>query len=811
MMKRKRISLLALAVLHVAAIHATVTIGETTYATDTLMRQQVGPGMITTIVRIPDYPLNVYVTETDLNNPYNRVETTLGYNTLGKTETLVNAAVRNRTATKRPVVGCNGNFWCVSSEVPPRDFELGTPYCSVVRNDSIYVNAETNADNWSYGPTHTGGTAISHDKTLYLGIIVPSGTITSAKLASPITFSTVNRRCLMDAITLWTPAYSRTRAFEDNWVTYLEKGEAHADNYYLRLKQGSAWAINQDMVFEVAKILPDADRQTLGDYDACFTATGTQKELMSALAEGDEITVHYTMTYGDGDDVRQQPKIENMIEGLALVMKNGELTYRNYDDTYNTRTYSRTCYGSSTDGKKLVMMVIDMSTSKKYGQSKGCSTEVMCQVLKSLCPEVNNVVSMDAGGSAMMLVNGSIINTTTEGTPRAIACGWLVEAVGEEDNVVASIAFADYKVKMPVYSSHRPRILGYNARGELVDTDVQGVTLSADPGLGVGEGPVFTAGGDAGTGVLEARLGDMTATVPVVLLAAQPAIMHKPVIVIDDRSYPVDVTATVDNVTYSYDPSKLTWSVDDPTVASIDGGVLRGLKNGATRITCQIGTFTDEDSVHVEISDVPYRLEPLTEWTFHGSGVKNISLDASTGVVSFTLGSGRSPYLSLLKELTLFGLPDRIGVDFSCTLEVPSVVFDVRNASHSPFNYQTVEVPNGSDVNAVHSACVDLDQLGGASHVPTYPITLGEIEFDLKKSSEKENTLTIHRIYAHYPVAETMLTGDVNADGELSVADVTALVALVVAHESTERSDVNADGETSVADVTTLVQLLMQQ
>ena len=180
-------------------------------------------------------------------------------------------------------------------------------------------------------------------------------------------------------------------------------------------------------------------------------------------------------------------------------------------------------------------------------------------------------------------------------------------------------------------------------------------------------------------------------------------------------------------------------------------------------------------------------------------------------MVSFTLGSGRSPYLSLLKELTLFGLPDRIGVDFSCTLEVPSVVFDVRNASHSPFNYQTVEVPNGSDVNAVHSACVDLDQLGGASHVPTYPITLGEIEFDLKKSSEKENTLTIHRIYAHYPVAETMLTGDVNADGELSVADVTALVALVVAHESTERSDVNADGETSVADVTTLVQLLMQQ
>ena len=54
------------------------------------------------------------------------------------------------------------------------------------------------------------------------------------------------------------------------------------------------------------------------------------------------------------------------------------------------------------------------------------------------------------------------------------------------------------------------------------------------------------------------------------------------------------------------------------------------------------------------------------------------------------------------------------------------------------------------------------------------------------------------------------ITGDVNGDGELSIADITALVDLVMRGATNPRSDVNGDGETSVADVTTLVGLLMQ-
>ena len=103
-----------------------------------------------------------------------------------------------------------------------------------------------------------------------------------------------------------------------------------------------------------------------------------------------------------------------------MVMKDGELTSRNYDESYNSMTYSRCAYGCDKTGKILYMMVVDKSTND-YGISAGCSTAEMCQLWKYLCPDLWNVTNFDAGGSAQMMLNGSVINKTTEGTPRAVA------------------------------------------------------------------------------------------------------------------------------------------------------------------------------------------------------------------------------------------------------------------------------------------------------------------------------------------------------------------------------------------------------
>ena len=69
MMKRSFFFVVACAILFSLQARADFVIDGTTYAVDTLVHRQVGPGMVNTIVRIPGYPLNVYVMEVKLDRP----------------------------------------------------------------------------------------------------------------------------------------------------------------------------------------------------------------------------------------------------------------------------------------------------------------------------------------------------------------------------------------------------------------------------------------------------------------------------------------------------------------------------------------------------------------------------------------------------------------------------------------------------------------------------------------------------------------------------------------------------------------------
>ena len=736
-MKKPILLFLVLLVMSVFSARADFVIDGTVYSVATLVHRQVGPGMVNTIVRIPGYPLNVYVMEVDLNNPNNRVETTIGYNTVGRTEALANAYSRNRTATKRPVAGCNANFWVVSGNGAPwSSFQLGTPLGGVIRNDTVLVNDNTTWDWWNGGPERSAAAAITHNKTLVLGRIRWDGFIASDKLAQPLAYHNINRRAVAGDICLFGPNYTRTREFEDDWTGFNERGNNHTDNYYLTFAEGSGWTNNAPMRFIITTIVPDADRQTLGSYDACLTVTGdANKAAMAALAVGDEIEITSGWTCLDDPVQGQCPDIENMVWGNAPIMHNGQLLGRNYDETYNSQVYSRTCYGSSADGKHLYLLVIDKATSPLYGQSAGCPTAVACQILQQMCPDVTEMVNMDAGGSAEMMLLGKIINTTTEGNPRAVACGWLVEAVGEEDNEVASIAFDLHRIDLPQYSTATPRILGYNSIGELVDEDVQGVTLSCDPSLGTTSGNTFKAGGDVVGGTLTATLGEMTATVPVRIIAAQPAITLHPIL-IDGRDYPIEVTATVNANTYFYDPATLDWSIGDGDVVSVTDGVLHGLKDGSTTLVCEVGEYSDNTEVTVEISPAPYLYQTWDGWTFKGAGAKNITIDEATGIISFTYSSNRAPYLQMSKDITLYSLPDTVGLVFNSTMPIDYVQIDARNRYFITSNFLRIDPPEGDmfEVGRDYTIMLDLDALGGADNVGTYPITIKSIKFTLNKN-----------------------------------------------------------------------------
>ena len=810
----KRFSLFTTAVMMMATVMAQITINERSYSVDTIVHRQIGPGVVNTIVRLPEYPLNVYILETDLSNPAIHVEATIGKGAVGNTESLVAAAQRQTTATRRPFAACNANFWIVSgSGAPFNQYGLGTPLGCVVRNDTTLVNTNTSADQWNGGPGRTGATAITRDNRAYVGRFMWYGKVSSSKIDGELDFYNVNRRCLNNDLALWNVAYTRTRPFEDDWVDYSTRGDNQADNYYLNFKPGSGWAVNRPMALVVSKVVHGADRQTLGEYDACLTATGSMKERMAALEVGDELTVSSQWRTNDPDCEQVFPEIENMVEGNAYVMHKGELTERNYDETYNSQVYSRTCYGTNATGNRLYMMVIDKSTSKLYGQSAGCPTAVACQILKTLCPDVTEIVNYDAGGSAEMMVDGDIINTTTEGTPRPVASGMMLVATGGVDNEIASIAFEDYQVKMPVYASYQPKLWGYNARGEVVSKDVKGCTLACDASLGTTQGSMLNVGGNLGQGTLTATYNGMTATLRVTVLEAQPAILVRPTLVIDDRDYPVEVTAMVDGNSFSYDPARLQWSVDDPAVATIDDGVLHGVANGTTRLHCLIGDMADEVELCVEISDVPYRFETWIDWSLKGSGAKDIAL-AADGTLTFDYTGGRAPYVYLRKDVNFFSLPDTIGLTFNSTIPIDYVQIDLRNSFTTSAHYTKYGDGTGFEADVDHTIILDLDEMGGVEQVSTYPLSLREIRFVPSRSGETgTQTIRLKSLYAHYSSHDPHVVGDVSGDGMVDIADVNQVINVMLGKtasgESLAGSDVTGDGQVDIADVNAVINIML--
>ena len=72
-----------------------------------------------------------------------------------------------------------------------------------------------------------------------------------------------------------------------------------------------------------------------------------------------------------------------------------------------------------------------------------------------------------------------------------------------------------------------------------------------------------------------------------------------------------------------------------------------------------------------------------------------------------------------------------------------------------------------------------------------------------------------YQVYVKGEPQPTFLTGDVNADREVSIGDLTALIEILLAgrapdSEMAKRADVNCDGEISIGDVTALIEILLR-
>ena len=734
----------------------TIPIQGTDYKTDLLINRDLGPGVNYKRLRIPDFPLNVNMITMDLNNPYNRVETTQGGEQLGKTEKLANAYTRQYTDEKRPLAGANGNFWCVSGQWPWAEYLVGATFNGNVRNGEIITETNAHTDWWGHNNGSPGCVAITPTKEMYIDFMYYRGWVTNEKLGSLVIHQT-NKLVRDGEIGLYNHFFGRDKSFipadqyaDESGTQRLRRAENVSTEVYLKINEGNEWMVGRAMKCTVQEVKTDAGAGKLGDYDLCLMGRGANKDLLASLVPGDELTIDLKWLQPNGN----APEFEQLIGGNGVVMVDGVLTDLNTVDSYNSKTYSRTAYGTTADRKTLINVVIDMSVDPVYGKSAGCNTFVMCDIMKYF--GCTNIMNMDAGGSAQMMVEGKVINKTTEGTPRAVANGWFFYSIAPQDDVITRLEFEECTLQAPIYSQYKPVILGYNQYGDLIDKNVQGFTLSCPDSLGTCEGMRFIAGGNACQSELTATYNGVSVTKKIDVVDAEIAIRIKPILIDATREYPMEVTAQIGENIYTYDAASIKWTVEDPTIAEIDeNGVLRGLKEGTTKVTGLVGEFLDETTVNVEIAKAAaVSASDMTGWTIKASSGITKGALAEDGTLTFTYGSPRAPYVQMAKSIQYYSLPDKLWLEFTPTVDVKTVNIDLRTPLHNKVNKVDINPASGEvfAAGATHRIELPISALGDPADLINYPVTLQYINFTINANTayKGEQSIKVTELSAEY-------------------------------------------------------------
>ena len=133
------------------------------------------------------------------------------------------------------------------------------------------------------------------------------------------------------------------------------------------------------------------------------------------------------------------------------------------------------------------------------------------------CVGCTEAINFDGGGSSTLWVNNfGVLNVPSDGHNRAVKNGLFITAPVQGDNSITEIRFADYVKKADKGELYAPVIYGYNSKGLLVDTDVDGFTLQCGEALGEvqADGRSVLLNGD-GTYALTAVYNGLTASIAV--------------------------------------------------------------------------------------------------------------------------------------------------------------------------------------------------------------------------------------------------------------------------------------------------------
>ena len=762
------------------------TIGDKKYDVDTLIFPHLaGPGVTAAKYDIPELPLKVSVVEMDLTNPYIVMETCLGGEKSVACETPVSMASRNNRPGHEVVGAVNGDFFMTS----PTN-EVGLPLSGQVRNDELVLSSHNRAC-----------LVLDNDNRPYIDRLTFTGTVTSGETSFALNL--VNRMRYAYENIAANQSFLFTRSYGP--VTY--DGSSSGKMVLLR-PAGDPFRWNANGVEQciIEDIFDAKGSTTIPDGKAILWLKGTYANYAQSLNVGDELSVSFRLTLNNES---QDINIHQLIGGSNhIIMQNGQ-----FMEDWAER-HPRTAIGFNADSTRLYFVVVD----GRHLTSTGVTLREMKGIFDAL--GAVNAVNLDGGGSSCILVNDEVLNHPSDGPVRAVGNGCLFVSTAPADDDIGIINFEPRCYNLSISATTSFGVWGYNQYGVLKTRDLQGCTFTCDPQVGYfdNEG-FFHAVSTPASGNLYAHYNGITATQPVTIMEAQWQLVSDSVVIDQYHSYSININGVSGYGLDKVDPSVVAWSSMDESICAVDDqGVITAVADGQTFVGSSHPLLADSLLVSVEnpkarvttIENAP--LDPAT-WAVTMSGGKSCewtTLDNGLQI-DFTGASSRNPYIKIAKSVQMWGLPDTLrlrmnpgGIQFKTIKYLVETAYGERVQVEYP-------IENAGDEEMI-VIDVPVTDICDAADLGNFPLHLVYYYFAFNSvTSGVPYSLKIpgmELIYASMPQEEA-LKGDVNGDGEVNIADVNAIIDMILTGNTQPNGDVNGDTEVNIADVNAVIDIIL--
>lgn len=761
------------------------TIGDKKYDVDTLIFPHLaGPGMTAAKYDIPALPLKVSVVEMDLTNPYIVMETCLGAEKAVGSETPVNMAARNNRPGHEVVGAVNGDFFMTS----PSN-EVGLPLSGQVRDGELVLSSHNRAC-----------LVLDNDNRPYIDRLTFTGTVTSGE--TTFALNLVNRMRYAYENIAANQSILFTRSYGP--VTY----DGSSDGKMVLLRPAGdpfTWSANGVERCIIEDIFDAKGSTTIPDGKAILWLKGTYANHAASLHVGDELSVSFRLTLNnEPGDVN----IHQLIGGSNhIIMQNGQ-----FCEDWAER-HPRTAIGFNADSTRLYFVVVD----GRHLTSVGVTLLEMKGIFDAL--GAVNAVNLDGGGSSCILVNDEVLNHPSDGPVRAVGNGCLFVSVAPQDDEIGIINFEPRCYNLSISATTAFGVWGYNRYGVLKTRDLQGCTFTCDPQVGhFDDEGYFHAVSTPASGNLYAHYNGITATQPVTIMEAQWQLVSDSVVIDGFHPYAININGVSGYGLDKVDPSVVAWTSMDESVCAVDElGVITAVADGQTFVGSSHPLLADSLLVSVEnpkarvttVENGP--IDPNT-WTVSQSGGKDRVITAlDNGLqIDFTGSSSRNPYFKLAKDVRLWGLPDTLRLRLvPGDLQLKTVKVLLGNAYGERV---TVEYPVGEAVDGEYTIDVPVTDVCDASDLGNFPLHLVYyyITYNAVTTGESYSLKIpgMELIYAMMP-QDGSLKGDVNGDGEVNIADVNAIISMILSGNMNHTGDVNGDTEINIADVNSVIDIIL--